>query len=185
MDLVVAKYKEDVSWLSRMNANHIVYDKGSGQLPNIGREAHTYAYHIVNNYDSLPEWTAFVQGKPFDHCQHLYNLINDFDKIVEQNPEEKFFFLGTWITKCDLNGNPHHAGLDLKLFQELVFGDVVQEEMTFVAGAQFIVHSDLIKNKSKKFWEKYLSIFEDKLHPQDAWCAERLWPYLFNLYKDV
>jgi len=85
MDLVVAKYKEDVSWLSRINANYIVYDKSSGQLPNIGREAHTYVYHIVNNYDSLSEWTAFVQGKPFDHCQYLYNLINDFDKIAEQN----------------------------------------------------------------------------------------------------
>lgn len=186
MDLVIAKYKEDISWLDKINVNTIVYDKGpDGNLKNIGREAHTYVHHIVKNYDSLSEWTAFAQAKPFDHCARFMDLINEFDKVKSQNEQEKFFFLGTWITKCDINGNPHHPNLDLKRFQELIFNDVPLQEMTFVAGAQFIVHVDLIKNKSKLFWENMLSVFEDQLHEQDAWCAERLWPYIFNIHKDV
>ena len=31
-------------------------------LPNIGREAHTYLYHIINNYDNLADINVFLPG---------------------------------------------------------------------------------------------------------------------------
>jgi len=80
-ELVIARYNEDISW-SRNFANctlTTVYDKGeplpkrqlqeaagplarSTQLPNVGREAHTYLHHIVTHYDRLASTTIFFQG---------------------------------------------------------------------------------------------------------------------------
>merc|ERR1719248_86361 len=35
------------------------------QLPNVGRESHTYLHHIVDNYENLANWTVFTQaGEP-------------------------------------------------------------------------------------------------------------------------
>ena len=31
-------------------------------LPNVGRESHAYLSHIVDNYDSLADWTVFTQA---------------------------------------------------------------------------------------------------------------------------
>lgn len=78
--LVVARYREDLSWLRELGLPAQVYNKGPEldpaalppgvavqALPNTGREAHTYLTHIVRHYDALPEWTAFLQGNPFAH----------------------------------------------------------------------------------------------------------------------
>lgn len=187
IDLVVASYKEDVSWLNKINANVYLYDKGERsigiELKNVGREAHTYVYHIVENYKNLPEWTAFVQGNPFDHAPHVLSLINDFDRISDSSKNEKFYFVGNAIVRCDINGLPNHAGLDLAGFQIALFGGVVQMDMIFVAGAQFIVHRDLIKNKKLSFWKNVLRVLESEKYPDGPWCAERMWTYIFNYHK--
>lgn len=187
MDVVIAAYKEDLSWTDKLNANKVIYDKGETgngiPLENIGREAHTYVHHIVENYKSLPEWTAFVQGNPFDHAPHVLTLVNDFEKISGDNKKEKFYFLGKMIVQCDINGLPHHPGLDLAGFQIALFDTIVQMDMVFVAGAQFIVHRDLIKNKKVSFWKRMLKTFEGDSYPDAPWCAERLWTYIFNYHK--
>lgn len=68
VELVLARYNEDVSW-ARMYANILtVYNKGDTavhidakpaaargarvvDVPNVGREAHSLLHHIVHNYD--------------------------------------------------------------------------------------------------------------------------------------
>ena len=87
------------------------------------------------------------------------------------------------IVQCDINGLPHHGGLDLAGFQIGLFDKIVQMDMVFVAGAQFIVHRDLIKNKKISFWKRMLKIFEGDSYPDSPWCAERLWTYIFNYHK--
>lgn len=84
---VIAKYKEDVSWTRYLPGKVIIYNKGSPMsvsdptgkiqiinLPNIGREGHTYLYHIIYNYTKLSKRTTFLQGDPFDHSPHLLEL---------------------------------------------------------------------------------------------------------------
>jgi hypothetical protein len=88
--LVVAKYREDVSWLSQVNIPTIVYDKCPEVRPDIelphvefvespnirnGREAHSYLSHIVQNYDNLADVTFFVQGDPFVHSPRLWERL--------------------------------------------------------------------------------------------------------------
>lgn len=76
-ELVVAKYKEDLSWLDSVPDSWTVtcYSKDPAEkntqylkLPNVGREADTYLHYIIENYAALPDLLVFAQGNPFDHC---------------------------------------------------------------------------------------------------------------------
>lgn len=79
VQLVVARYAEDLSWLHHMPFSDIlVYDKAEDPLdgthgnapaharvetlPNVGRCDHTYLYHILHKWDELADVTIFVSG---------------------------------------------------------------------------------------------------------------------------
>mmetsp|Transcript_21547 Transcript_21547/g.36716 ORF Transcript_21547/g.36716 Transcript_21547/m.36716 type:complete len:106 (+) Transcript_21547:177-494(+) len=51
------------------NVQYIVYSKNLDKtpddaisLPNVGREAHTFLYHIVEKYNYLADWNVFTEG---------------------------------------------------------------------------------------------------------------------------
>ena len=84
VELVIARYNEDLSWLNKVKNKKItIYNKGESikekyiKLDNIGRESHTYLYHIINNYDNLSDITIFSQGDPFFHSPKFIDLIKD------------------------------------------------------------------------------------------------------------
>lgn len=186
MDLVVAVYNENIDWVHEITAKRVfLYLKNSNRfeeiskkfpyanveiLENIGRESHTYLHHICEHYNDLGDYTFFLQGHPFDHCEK--------DRLlrVMKNPNSTITLFGTFY-KCDGNGFPHHSGLPLtKLYSEY-FGKT-QEEFNFVAGAQFIVSSDLIiRNTLDKY--KFL-LKKHYIEPILPWCMERYWIYLFT-----
>ena len=73
LDIVIAHYNESLTWLSSYSDCVSVYSKGqpppnpgvfreAKPLPNVGRESHSYLYHILNNYDNLADVTLFLQG---------------------------------------------------------------------------------------------------------------------------
>lgn len=75
IEIVLAVYGDDLQWCEMYAAITTVYQKKDHgttssrnfhevNLPNVGRETHTYLYHIVNNYDRLAEVTVFGQGNP-------------------------------------------------------------------------------------------------------------------------
>ena len=73
-EIVVSHFTEDLEWLSP-HADHChVYHKGTRvlprlkfrhwkSLPNIGRAAHTFFYHIVKNYHHLANITVFLEAR--------------------------------------------------------------------------------------------------------------------------
>ena len=85
VEIVVAAYKEDLSWLDQVRHPIIIYNKNDVEpqrnekiinLHNIGRESHTYLHHIIHNYDCLSDITIFSQGWPFDHYKHFLEIAN-------------------------------------------------------------------------------------------------------------
>lgn len=77
VELVIARYNENVEWINAYSDIITLYNKGNDnldtciytviKLPNYGREGHTYLYHIITNYENLKERTIFSQGSPFEH----------------------------------------------------------------------------------------------------------------------
>ena len=87
--LVVARYREDLTWLSRADMPVIVYCKDSAcedsshvHLPNRQREAGTMLHHIVDHYDDLACLTYFAQGNPFEHARDFLKRL----KVIYKSP---------------------------------------------------------------------------------------------------
>ena len=103
VDLVIARYKEPVSWLDKYKdrdfSNVHIYSKSDKpisppsfknkstkfhikEINNVGVCDHTYLYHIVNNWDNLAPVTIFLPGSA--DMAHKVPLTNfTIDKALE------------------------------------------------------------------------------------------------------
>jgi hypothetical protein len=95
ISLVVARYYENIDWVLPYNDIAIVYNKGEEltlsfsnviNLENVGREGHTYLYHIIQNYNSLSNRIIFCQGSPFDHNITILHGIDNYYKTMYVQP---------------------------------------------------------------------------------------------------
>jgi hypothetical protein len=142
-------------------------------LPNVGREGHTFFYHIVKNYDNLPEYLAFVQGNPFDHCPNFKNIVNDFDFKTE------FLPLGVL----------HELTMEYESINEQVesFGKTIGFNISFpiymTPGAQYIISRRLIKNRPLEFYEKILESLSHEIYPLSVLTVEKTLFQIYNIYK--
>jgi hypothetical protein len=168
--LVVAKWKEDVGWLSQVSGwNMALFDKGAGQLPNYpGREAHTYLHWIVENYWNLPAEVAFCQGNPFDHCPSFLRDLQDNTRRI----------YGHLTESCDPDGMPRIRGLRLNDYA-LACGFEAKQKYTFVSGAQFRLNWNQITQRPITLYAGLL--FMCKVEPLSGYILERLWNDLFSL----
>jgi hypothetical protein len=88
--IVIARFNECLNWLLPYDDCTIVYNKGEDNIPpfrnivkldNIGREGHTYLYHIIENYDKLSNRITFSQGDPLTHNSTFLYGLDNYDKF--------------------------------------------------------------------------------------------------------
>jgi hypothetical protein len=184
MNIVVARYNEDVSWTKEFS-NVIIYNKGEPldtcyneiKLDNVGREAHTYFKHICDNYDKLGEYICFLQGNPFDHSP---NILQNLKKYSGDTIDIEFEYLSEWIIECSLNSCRHHPGLPLRKIYEHIFKNKGDDKpFSFGAGAQFIVSKKQILKHSKEFYLNILNLVEKDICPIEAYVLERFYKLIF------
>jgi hypothetical protein len=197
MELVVARYQEDLAWVRNIPPSIRVklYNKGLSLagtfpdeilLPNIGREAHTYLWHIIENYDSLADLTVFTQGKPFDHAPDLHKLLKaaaNGELIVND-----FKWLGFLVDTDDQRGrrlfvpwskNLLREELPLDEFYAALFGKKAPEWFRFYGGAQFMVNGEWVRQRPREFYKRALQLVVAS--PLAAHCMERIWDYVFGV----
>ena len=84
-ELIISVYNEDYSWINEINndVKITVYRKGGETLENeiliknnVGRDVHTFFYHICENYNNLSDMLFFSQDYPFDHVENYISIIN-------------------------------------------------------------------------------------------------------------
>jgi len=160
--LVVAKYKEDISWLSEVpdKIKVYVYDKsgefedaldtGHFLIENEGRDPGTFLYHIVKNYDNLDDYTYFAQGWPFDHCGRE-NFFAKLNSGIEQDYAE----LGDTVFNVVGNGSLLTGNLELTQVFKAITGKE-QLSFEFVWGMQIMLSKRLILCRPKSFYESLL-----------------------------
>lgn len=194
LDLVVARYREDLSWLRRVprSARVHVYDKGgdySGalKLPNTGREAHTYLHHIVTRYDELADLTVCVQGRPFDHAPDLHKRLRAWADGADRVTD--FRWLGFLVDEDDATGsrlfqtwskNPAKIPLDMRGFWREVFGEKpCPAAFVFFGGGNFAVARETALRRPRSFYENALRVAD--CFPDAAHCFERCWNAVFGV----
>lgn len=153
LELVVARYREDLSWLRELGLPAQVYNKGPepclerapaaqtqnvrvAPLPNIGREAHTYLTHIVARYADLPECTVFLQGNPFAHLappqEPPVTPAALRTRLLELAAARKPFAGLAWFRlRCDGLGRPHDLADPAKEGRWLGWGKDIPVAATF------------------------------------------------------
>ena len=181
LHVVIAKYKESVDWTARLNKPFTVFNKNrdedclfANNLPNKGRETDTYLGFIINNYENLPDYVAFVQGNPFDHCSDAIDHINNFsfnepcrslgpiylrnDNLMQPTID--------WANTCNVqyavkNGHPY---------------------IPFIGGMQCIVSKHLILNRSKDSYQHLYNNVSQELdyNSPTGYYYEYLWPTILN-----
>jgi len=206
-EIVVAKYDKDVSWISKINndVKIVVYRKdGINEkilvnteayiLPNIGREMHSYFYHIYNNYDNLSDFVIFSQDNPFDHIENYIEIINGnvdtWNKHTTLYYEQFWSFhwnsLGTMWSLSNskqffgkvLTCPPNSYDLDINKTWNKLFVPPPPEEYEFTPGAHFITTREVIHSRPREFYKSILFLLATEY--DSPWILERLTPYIFN-----
>ncbi|TDB64195.1 DUF3431 domain-containing protein [Arundinibacter roseus] len=191
--LVVAHYHENLNWLRRVPAVYqkFIYSKAETpplsshiQLPNIGREAHTYLQHLVAQYHNLSDYTVFCQGKPFDHAYDFHATLR---QLIDAEADKKpFQWLGHIIDTDTPDGdlykqwskNETGEGLDLERFHQQLFNAAGPDSYPFVLGAQFVVSREQVHQRPQSFYQKALEAAST--FPLAAHCFERTWDLVFE-----
>lgn len=189
MKIVVSRYNEDVVWANGVN-NCIIYNKGSDipntrhpvtPLKNVGREAETYLYYIITNYDNLEDYTLFLQGYPFDHSPTLEKYIKEFEQKIANNQKIPFTFITKDIYNCTLTTDFTDINLPLLMYYHKLFDKYDSSHpFSFGAGAQFLVPKECILSRSKKFYEKCIKMLDYDANPIEAYIFERFWHMIFT-----
>lgn len=191
--IIVAKYNEDVSWLDGYK-NVIVYDKlNDKDLPNIGRESHTYLTYIIENYDNLPDVVFFTQGNISEHnYSNISGFLNveNFSKNLKEYPFNYYFYcknLGWNNDHLYYWKGPLYPKEELgftQWFKKYIDNEYdINSGITFWMGAIFSVSKELIQARPKEYYQMLLDLIPKTHNPEVGHYFERSWFYIFNCHK--
>jgi nucleoside-diphosphate-sugar epimerase len=196
----VARYTESLEWLDKMtNANVVIYNKGSPinrpciTKKNIGREVESFLYHVINNYDVLPDYLVFVQGNPFDHMTGVNsaNFQKNIDDLISGSVSEcKPLFANTYVE----SENEWHRNFHLNTYYRQFFDSAPPAQYRFAAGVQYIIPKAKVLSRPLSFYQRIheMTLNTPILTVNDAcnksyynensihgWCLERLFLTMF------
>lgn len=195
--IVVARYNEDIKWLIPFKLVTIIYNKGDDKdinlnfntikLKNVGRESHTYLYHIINNYDNLKDRTIFIQGKINDHkILNFEEYFKDGNDFIAKTSDLKIDTLRTMIEHYGKWSSNTMKKSDYTPYDwlEKVIGidmsEIINNESKVIWGANFSISKEMILRKPKKFYENLLRFLDNNINPEEGHYMERAWYILFN-----
>lgn len=175
--LVIARYKEDISWVDRLPEGWtpVVIQKKTeeleGDMPNAGREPASFLFAVARDYSRIKpdDLWAFVQGNPFDHC------VNFLDKLL-QEPDGYTPLGGHSTMISDGTGMPTHPRLPLAEKYEEWIGRPFPGTVVFTPGGQFMVRGrDLLRYP--RDW--YLKVMDEVTPAYNPYIAERIWAEIY------
>lgn len=178
LEIVVSRFNEDISWTTPYKSIVTIYNKGNDyienaiNLPNVGRESHTYLSHIIQNYDKLAEKTVFFQGagpsfgyrNNSDGGHMISNL--RFEDYLSRT--EDLFYVLTSRIKSDLSQISVRNGYNkyLNLPRPISCFPTNRNFDYWLKWTCFLHFKDYIKNLKdsqsgnlslQDFWDKYIS----------------------------
>jgi hypothetical protein len=206
-EVVIALYNRDIDWINQLNSDVkvTIYRKGDLSFHpneiflsnNVGRDVHTFFYHIVTNYNNLSDYTFFSQDYPFDHIQNYVGVING--KKHDWTNISNHHFEGYWglhwaevmwplqpatqfegmVNVDDIKGRPHHwEDLPIEEYWNELFDHPCPENVEYTPGGHFGISKEQIQMRSISFYQRILDYLENEF--LSPWIIERLEPYIFN-----
>lgn len=203
--VVVARYREDVSWLQQLptGVTFHVMQKSALQpelpttaqtlLPNVGREAHSYLTFALaaREDETLAPLLVFTQGDPFAHNPAFLEEVAALHARVASEGTAGLTFtpLALWsggerTVHCDPSGAPHQSRLVpvAKVWRQL-FGASrpLPLWLPFTPGAMFAVPQEALRRQPRELHERGLHScgLSASADPIEGHAFERLWRFIF------
>ena len=214
IDIVISRYNEDLKWTLEEPFNefqYIVYNKGDNEefektfvkqiinLKNVGRNDHTYLYHIVTNYENLNDIVMFLPGS----LNMSYKKVKAIELLnrLKKNNYSKAIFVATHLKKGELTeffnfkldkwsaSEPKHyeknienvlLPANIRPFGKWFLFNLGNIAINFYQwhGIFSIDKNDIIKHKKFRY-EKLLNQLEGSSNPEVGHYIERSWPAIF------
>ncbi len=217
LSIVVARYNEDLEWLNPVKEYVHLYNKGQPlsdeqknsyamykELPNVGREAHTYLKYIIEHYDKLPSVVCFTQGNIDDHyklntivsgTELLISLMNtavtstDGYSINFQDSCGQLYIGPYFNTNMEdarfvsffkSEENYNNKMIPFKEWFENTLNISYPEKYRLSWNGIFAVRGELIRRRSLNFYKRLLKEVDRINAPVEAHFFERAWYYVFQ-----
>ena len=203
-EIVVARYTESMEWVRRYHDIVTVYEKHENdvvpcsrrvRLPNVGRETHTYLYHIIENYHCLAHNTLFTQCGFEEHDTYLIEeylfdtgssrfLMNNFKTIYAKDGRYGFLqHKGKWLDEYN-NGKMLPEKRTFKQWWTECLRKPIPHinRYKWSHGAIFSVSSERICNNSIDYYRRMIESVSCHCNPETGHYFERAWYYVFETY---
>jgi hypothetical protein len=219
--VLVTRYRERIDWIryiiEKVDVVYI-YNKGTDTnffdyfdtsgylekikiiaLPNIGRIDHTLAYHILENWNNLPQTLVSLPGSIM-MCQRKGFYLSAIIKRLGIIKTKYSGFYGPRFHKvgprfnynidnyqaegvCNRNNNPFIKS-QYKDFQEWKVDLVDDRPIHYVAmRGMFAVSRENIKHIEKSIYENLLKSLSVGDNIENGHFAERIWAHIFRQYS--
>ena len=206
--LIISRFNENISWLEEIKEfKIIIYNKGKQlsnkkfrkiiDLNNVGRESHTWLYHIVENYRDLDDINIFLQGRIDDLGCMAHQDPHDYLKGIDKTgfSASRYGLLGPlhWGWNVGIEKNKKYkqqwdskmisrSKIGFKKFAKELFPEIPIIVPTSYGGC-FAVKREIILQHNISFYRKLLDILSENKNPIEGHYMERLWCYLFTQNK--
>ena len=194
-ELVIAWYREDLKWVRsvrHMFDTVTIYDKNHDAaasekvrrelnatiiwLPNVGREGHTYAWHIVENYGCLADLTVFCQGGLEDHT----DPVSKFDELQDLEAYQPLSDLFIPVGHPDVE-KAKRQFLPLQLIANALLGpQAPRMPVSFWANGCFAAGAKCIRARQVQVYGTIVKLLKHSSDPLEGHCIERLWGEILN-----
>jgi hypothetical protein len=189
--VVIAKYKEDVSWIQNIKHPVIVYDKCETPdvsfipRPNIGREAETLLHVIITHYHEFPDAIIFLQGDPRGNP-----IKYTYEEVINSINQEQGEFFSPFMNEVHEGNFSSHWLKRSCILHQILFD--YTNRVYYASGAQYIITKNAVLNRPIEFYQLIHSLILKfgntpldgalkTLHEGiDAWTLEVLWYDIFN-----
>tara|TARA_Y100000389_G_scaffold200308_1_gene240438 strand:+ start:22038 stop:22781 length:744 start_codon:yes stop_codon:yes gene_type:complete len=212
MHVVVSKYNEDTSWTKQLKYPVFIYTKENRSskynIPvNKGNEASAYFKYIIDHYDQLPNYVAFVHGHESDwHHKKSMLRLNDItmpeNGYLNLNDPKPFTmihydehndviindYVDVLLTRAPKNVSKCNMNTWYKQYLYPRLGSINQYNLHNKHNkccAQFIVSRERILQHPKSFYQKQYDfiITTDVINRWSSRYYEWTWGLIF-CYKD-
>lgn len=200
INLVIARYNEHLDWALPYNDIAIIYNKGDNNIPgflnkfnisNIGREGHTYLYHILNHYCELSNRTIFLQADWFPHNETILYGIDNYDKHLPVQPMGLVYLRDKSIPPLHIEQKiTKNTNYGLKYITIPVTGDhdYLGDSYFFDSGVKHNIQKYKNENPATRQFSifdsfLYYSKFPRQLNPLPTTCVQCTWCALFSVRK--
>jgi hypothetical protein len=174
LEIVTSHWKEDLTWLLKSPWPVNLIDKEGADpspfvpkhiIPNKGREVSAYMKYIIENYNNLPDYVAFIHGHEFsEHTHHDKSLL---DIIGGANIHNYHFIPLNNLFKFY---NFFQYGDDIIPFISFwfIFGFYDVDSPKLYSGviapmsAQFIVSREAIRRYNKSQWTQWYNLVSNE-----------------------